>query len=116
MTGFALTSVILSFVLLAAHFSRHDIPVLMVLALLAPFLLFGRRPWVARLLQLLLALGALEWVRTAAVLAARRIDAGEPWLRMVLILAAVALVTGSAAALLRSPHVRARFEASRPLR
>ncbi|KPK09522.1 MAG: hypothetical protein AMS20_00350 [Gemmatimonas sp. SG8_28] len=114
MTGFALTSVILSCVLLAAHFSRHEIPVLVALSLLAPFLLFAKRPWVPRLLQLLLVLGALEWVRTAAVLAARRIDAGEPWLRMVLILAAVALLTSGAAALLQPTRVRSRFEVDRP--
>jgi hypothetical protein len=116
MTGFALTSVILSFVLLAAHFSRHEIPILMVLSLLAPLLLFVKRPWVPRLLQLLLVLGALEWLRTAAVLAARRIDAGEPWLRMVLILAAVALVTSGAAALLQPTRVRGRFEVDGPTR
>lgn len=110
MTGFALTSVILSFVLLAAHFSRHDIAVLMVLSLAVPFLLLVKRPWVPRLLQVLLVIGALEWLRTAVVLAARRVDAGEPWLRMVLILAAVALVTIGAAALLQSTRVRRRFE------
>lgn len=110
MNGLALTSVVLSFVLLAAHFSRHDVPIGMALCLLAPLLLFAKRPWVPRLLQLLLVLGALEWVRTAAVLAARRLDSGEPWLRMVLILAAVALVTAGSAAFLQSTRLRHRFE------
>jgi hypothetical protein len=114
MTGFALTSVFLSFVLLAAHFSRHEVPVLMALSLLAPFLLFVKRPWVPRLLQLLLVLGAFEWVRTAAVLAVRRIDAGEPWLRMAVILGVVALVTTGAAALLQSTRVRHRFGTNTP--
>jgi hypothetical protein len=114
MTGFALTAVILSFVLLAAHFSRHEIPFLMALSLLAPILLFVKRPWVPRLLQLLLVVGALEWVRTAAVLAARRIDVGAPWLRMVVILGAVALVTIGAAALLQSTRVRHWFGTNTP--
>ncbi len=106
MIGLMLTPVVLSFVLLAAHFSRHDVPLLTLLCLLIPFLLLLKRPWVPRLFQLLLAIGALEWIRTAVVLARARIDAGEPWIRMALILAGVALVTTGSAVLLQSSRLR----------
>jgi GAF domain-containing protein len=109
MTRFILTLVVLSFVLLAAHFSRHDVPVLTILCLLVPFLLLLKRPWVPRLLQLLLAIGALEWIRTAAVLGRQRVNAGEPWLRMALILAAVAVVTAGSAILLQTSSVQQRY-------
>ena len=109
MTGLILTPVVLSFVLLAAHFSRNDVPSLVLLCLLIPFILLLKRSWVPRLLQLLLGLGAVEWIRTAVVLAGRRIDAGEPWLRMALILAAVALVTAGSAFLLQTARVRRRY-------
>jgi hypothetical protein len=64
--------VLLSFVVLAAHFSRAGETALagVVLALLL-LLLLGQR-WGIRLLELALALGALEWVRTTIHLVALR--------------------------------------------
>jgi hypothetical protein len=56
--------VVLSLVILGAHFMRYgnSIGVFGSLALIA--LLIVRRPWVARLMQVVLILSALEWVRT----------------------------------------------------
>ena len=115
MTGLLLTPVVLSFVLLAAHFSRNDVPPLVLLCLLIPFILLLKRSWVPRLLQLLLGLGALEWIRTAMALARQRIDAGEPWMRMALILAAVALVTAGSAVLLQSARLQQRYRREPPV-
>jgi hypothetical protein len=104
-----LTPVLLSFVLLAAHFSRHAVPFVPYLCLAIPLLLLVRKTWVPRLLQVLLAVGALEWLRTAFVLAGRRVDAGEPWIRMAVILGVVALLTAGSVALLQSDRVRQRY-------
>ena len=98
--------VFLSFLLLAAHFSRAGSPILVILALGAPFLLLVRAPWAARAVQVALVLGALEWVWTTLAIAGRRAEAGEPWLRMAIILGAVTLFTLYSARLLRSPAVR----------
>jgi hypothetical protein len=85
--------VVLSLLVLAAHFLRAGaLPVVGALLLLVA-LLFVRRPWAARTIQIVLVLGALEWLRTLYLLAGVRIDSGEPFLRLVLILGAVALVT-----------------------
>ena len=85
--------IVLSLLVLTAHFLRGGCLPLAVglLGLLA--LLAVRRPWVARLMQGVLTLGALEWIRTLVTLAMQRSDQGEPFLRMALILGAVAAVT-----------------------
>jgi len=92
--------------LLAAHFFRAgSIPLTVVLALLTA-LLFVRAEWAARVLQAVLALGALEWLRTAWVFAAARAAQGQPYGRLLAILGAVAVVTAVAALLLSPPPVR----------
>jgi hypothetical protein len=97
--------------LLAAHFFRTGRFVLVALALGVPWLLAVRAAWGARVVQAFLALGALEWVRTGIVFVAERRAAGVPWLRLALILGAVALLTAVAAWLLQ-PLARA---APRPI-
>ncbi len=104
-----LLPVILAFAVLAAHFSRHDMPLLVWAMLAASLLLLVRRPWVARALPWVLVLGALEWMRTTAVLVSQRITAGEDWIRMAAILVAVATATLLAALVFRSSAVRERY-------
>jgi hypothetical protein len=87
----------LALLVLAAHFHRAGLPVLAVLAFGCIALLFPTGPIAARTLQAVLALGTLEWLRTAWVLAQHRIEAGLPYQRMVLILGIVAAVTATAA-------------------
>ena len=100
------TPVVLSLVVLGAHFLRYgnSIGVYGSLALIA--LLFVRRVWVARLVQGVLILGALEWVRTLYELAQERAAYGQPFVRMIVILAAVALVTAGSAALFQAPVLK----------
>lgn len=104
-----LLPVVLAFAVLAAHFSRHDMPLLVWAMLAAPLLLLVRRPWVARVLPWVLVLGALEWMRTTTVLVSQRITAGEDWIRMAAILVAVATATLLAALVFRSSAVRERY-------
>lgn len=108
MTALLLAPAALSALLLAAHFLRAGttLPMLLALALL-PLLAVHRR-WARRTLQLALALAALEWLRTALGLARYRLQAGEPWARMALILGAVALIAALSALLLESRRLRAR--------
>jgi hypothetical protein len=108
-TVLRLLPVILSGLLLAAHFSRHGSDVLAVGALAFPLVLLVRRPWVPRLVQGILVVGALEWVRTGITLTRERQAAGETWLRMAVILAAVAAVTLAATLVFRSQALKARY-------
>lgn len=93
MQAVRLVPVLLSFVVLAAHFSRAGEAALAGVVLASPLLLVLRRRWVTRALQLVLALGALEWVRTTVRLVDLRRAHGLPYLRLAAILGAVAAVT-----------------------
>lgn len=99
----------LGLLLIAAHFLRAGLPLLSGTLLALGVLLAVRRPWSGRVLQVTLALACLEWLRTLAVLSRVRLAEGAPWLRMALILAAVALWTAWSAWLLESPHSRRHF-------
>jgi len=103
----------LSALLLGAHFLRRGdlLPVVACLVLVA--LLFVRRDWAARVVQVALVLGAVEWARTLAVLLPARRAAGEPWVRLVVILGAVALLAVAAAALFETRRLRERFGRTR---
>jgi cobalamin synthase len=94
---------------LAAHFYRagQEAGVVASLALIA--LALVRRPWAARVVQAGLLLGALEWLRTMATFTAVRIAVGQPYLRMALILAAIALVTALAALVFERRAMRRRY-------
>ena len=81
---------IVSLLVLCGHLIRSG---LVLVVFLVPFLLcllLIPRAWVVRLFQLLLTIAAMEWVRTAVFLAVERQEDGRPWLRMVIILGAVA--------------------------
>jgi predicted transcriptional regulator len=56
-----------------------------------------------------LLLGALEWLRTAAMLVQQRLALGTPWLRLAIILGVVALLTAAAALVFRSARLRRRY-------
>ena len=87
---FRLMPVIISMLLLAAHFLRSGWLIVSVACVLLPFLLLLRRHWVPRLFTVVLVLGSLEWLRTLYGFAAMRIAFGEPWTRLAVILGAVA--------------------------
>ncbi len=69
-------------------------------------LLFVRRPWVPRLLQAALVLGAIEWAYTLYRLVQFRIAMEQPFARMVVILGVVAGVTLCSALLFRTAGLR----------
>ncbi len=108
-TALTLSLVGLSVLVMGAHLLFHGQLVLVLLALALFALLWVRRPWAVRVLQVALLADAAEWVRTLVGSAAERQARGQPWLRMGLILGAVALVALAAAALLEHPRLRARF-------
>ena len=104
-----LLPVILSCLLLAAHFYRAGLAPLTALFIALPLLLFLRRAWVPRLFQLLLVLGALEWLRATYGFVAMRIAFGDSWLRLAIILGAVALFTGLSGLVFRAGKLRAFY-------
>ena len=101
--------IVLSLVLLGAHFMRYGSSVGVVASALLIVLLVLRRPWVARLVQIALILGALEWVRTLYMLVQLRVAQDQPFTRMTIILGVVAAVTFGSALLLQSSILRRHY-------
>jgi hypothetical protein len=106
MNALRLLPVIFSFLLLAAHFYRAGQLLPAGLCLALPLLLLVRRPWIPRLFQAFLALGALEWLRALYVFASMRIAYQQPWTRLALILATVALLTALSGLAFRATTLR----------
>lgn len=98
--------VVLSALLLAAHFYRAGSLALVALSLALPLLLLVGERWSARTVQAGLVLGALEWVRTLAFFAGLRMEAGRTWGRLAVILGVVALLTALSALAVRVPQAR----------
>ncbi len=109
MTALRLTPVVLSLLLLAAHFLRAENTFLVVLMLATIGLLFVKRPWSARVVQIVLVLGAVEWLLTLSGLVIRRVELGQPYGRMVMILGSVAILTAMSALVFRSEPLRVRY-------
>ena len=101
-TVLAYVPIVLSLLLLCAHFFRSgDMLLLAVVAALIPALAI-RKAWLARTVQFVLVFGMLEWLRTGMILAAERVHAGAPYQRMLWILGAVAALTMIAALLFQT--------------
>ena len=115
MNALKLVPVILSGLLLGAHFMRTGLFPLVVLSLGFPVLLLFRRPWAARLVQIILVLGALEWVRTLMVLVGQRRTAGQAWTRLAIILGLVAVFTGCSALVFSCGSLKKRYKLGKSL-
>ena len=100
---------LLSVLVLAAHFFRADQTAMMTICLLSPVFLLLRRAWATRLVQLVLVLGALEWVRTTLQIHAVRVEEGRDWLRMSIILLSVAAFTFASALTFFLPAFRRHY-------
>lgn len=99
----------LSALVLGAHFLRAGNLGLLLASLALIALMFVRRPWAARIIQVGLLLGALEWLRALIVLVTLRMQTGEPFTRLAIILGSVAVVSVASTLLSRTRRLRQRF-------
>lgn len=99
--------------LMGAHFFRATLVPLTVACLGLVALLFVRARWAWLTLQIALALGTLEWLRTAWEFASARATLGQPYTRLLVILGGVALFTALAALVLRTKTARTHFQGPR---
>ena len=104
--------IVLALLLLAAHFLRYGNTVIVVGIAALSGLLFVRRAWAARIIQLVLVAGTVEWLRTLTMLVQERMALGAPYLRMAVILGLVAAVTAFAALLFQSKELKALYRAT----
>ena len=83
------------------------VPVVLSLGVLgAHFMRNGDTIFVVRLMQVVLVLGALEWVHTLYELAQVRAALGEPYGRMLVILGLVAAITACSALVFQSKALK----------
>lgn len=88
---------VLSSLLLAAHFYRSGHLILVAVAVALPLVLLLRFDWVIPAVQVALFVAAAEWVRTAVAIAGVREAMGTPATRMLVILLSVAALTALSA-------------------
>jgi hypothetical protein len=105
-----LSPVILSLLILSAHFYRAEIYLFSLTCIVFTFLLFIKRSWIARLIQLMLVLGSLEWIRTLYFFAEERKVMGEPWTRLVIILGGIALFTALSALIFQIRSMKEHYK------
>ena len=104
-----LLPVFISLLLLAAHFFRAGQSILAAVPVVLMVFLIVREKWVVWLIQLALVLGAIEWIRTLVAVAEVRLEYGMPWVRMAVILGAVAAFTALSSLVFRSKGLRERY-------
>ncbi|HQR21794.1 MAG TPA: hypothetical protein PLE54_04910 [Burkholderiaceae bacterium] len=104
-----LAAPVLSLAVLAAHFYRAGAWWMAIGCVVVVLLLSLPRVWTARLAQVVLLLGAAEWLWTVFGLAQQRVALGQPWTRLTVILGSVALFTALSALVFRNPRVKARY-------
>lgn len=110
MSFLLLIPVLLSFLLLAAHFMRDGNLLLVGFCLVIPSLLLFRRPWAARIAQGALILGALVWAGTTVELIRLRLAHDMDWIRMAVILGSVTVITAGSALLFQVGRLRKRYQ------
>lgn len=108
-----LLPVILSILLLSAHYFRAGFVVLVIVISSSLLLLLIRKPWVVRVIQVELVIGGIEWIRTTIHLVLMRQSMSMPWIRLAIILGSVSLLTFCSLLVFRSVSLRRRYGTER---
>ncbi len=111
----ALSAPAFAMLLFGAHVFRGGPVVLVVVCLGLAGLVFVRHRWVPRVLTVALVVATAEWLRTLYLLAAARLDAGQPLARLAVILGVVAIATAASALVFRLPAVRGYYHPGKAL-
>ena len=104
----------LSSMLMAAHFSRVNNNWLALGCLLFPLILFSKRTWAMRLFQFFLVAGVAIWLERALFLINLRQRLRLPWLRLGIIITAVAFFTLLSALIFNKQKIRDLFKKGDP--
>lgn len=105
-----LLPVIMSLLLLAAHYYRAGFVPLVAVTGAGVLILLVRRPWAVGIVRTLLIIGGIEWTRTTVELVRMRQSVAMPWLRLSLILGGVTVFTVAAMFVFRFAPLRRRYK------
>lgn len=109
-TVLLLFPVCLSLLILAAHFVRSGSLIATAICVFLMFGLFTFKAPSARLVQIALFMGTIEWISTAVALAAQRSAMGTDSTRMLVILLSVAAVCFLSIFVFFTRTLKERFE------
>ncbi len=109
MAAVLIIPVVLSFVVLAAHFLRAGSLLIVAICLAFPLLLLVRKCWISRIIQIALVLGAVEWLLTTMQIVHERQEDGRPWMRAGIIFGVVMLWTLGSALAFVHPALKRRY-------
>ena len=109
-----LVPVILSLLTLMAHFLREGNMFALGVTLGILIVAFVPRQWSARVVQVVLVLGALEWVRTIFEMMEKYREDGRDPGRMIKILGTVAAVTAASAVAFHTKPLKRFYNRSAP--
>ncbi len=101
--------IIICSLLMAARLGRANMSILQIIGIVIPFLLIWRSRISARAVQLFLVLFGLEWIRIIIYYAHIRMENGEDWFRLALILGVVAIFNFATVMVLRSDSMKERY-------
>ena len=104
-----LLPVILSILILSAHFLRYSAMIEVAVCILLPFVLIYRSKTSVRILQFALVVGAVIWIDTIMNLVSMREQLGHAWTRMAFILSGVVIFTLSSSFVFYTKTLRARY-------
>jgi hypothetical protein len=107
---FRLLPVLLSFLLIAAHFSRADQKILVIISLAIPFLLLIKKRVIIRIMQIVLLLAAAEWIRSMLIYIEVRKISGDDWTRLAIILSVVAIYTAASGLFLQNRKIMNNYK------
>jgi len=93
MKALRLFPVILSFIVLGAHFLRLNQMEIGLFALIFPLFLMVKTKWTPRVFQVALLLATAEWLRSGILYVQMRQESGDDWVRLAIIMGGVALFT-----------------------
>ncbi len=104
-----LLPIVVSSLLIAAHFYRMGSTILVFIALLLPLLLLVRQGWARSTIRIYLFIAAAEWIRSLFAFIEIYERSGLAWTRLSFILGGVALFTFSSALLLSCRPLKTYF-------
>lgn len=97
-------------ILMAAHLMRIGYLLLQIISLLIPFLLLWKNKTAVIIIQVFLILSGFEWIRTLLFYVLLRIENGQDWIRLALIIGTVALINFASLLVFRSKLMKERYQ------
>jgi len=100
---------IITYLLLSAHFLRDGDTLLSIACLIIPFLLFIKKKWSLIVVQLFTYLGVIVWIMTLINLINERVQSNDQWIRMILILLLIIALTTYVSIFLNSKIIKDKY-------